>query len=123
MSHSEAQPTQVTTSKRDEVLVIAIDGRLTLSSGACDRLQTEIAGALDVGERRFVIDLGSVTKFDSSGFGELVAAYNQVSDQNGALALANPTDKFLRYLSVHMMDLSLGGGPYGSVEEAIEAVR
>jgi len=123
MSHSQAQPTQVTTRKPDQVVVIEIRGRLTLSSGACGRLRTEVGRALEAGERRIVIDLESVTKIDSSGFGELVAAHNQVSAHNGALVLANPTARFLRYLSVHMMDQSIGGGPYDSVQSAIDGLR
>lgn len=123
MSRSHAEPAEVRTRKAGEVLVVEISGRLTLASGACDRLRSEIADGLDAGERSFVIDLGSVTKFDSSGFGELVAAHNEVSGRSGAFATANPTPKFLRYLTVHMMNLSIGGGPYDSVEEAIAALE
>lgn len=123
MSQSHAEPAEVTTRKVEGVVIVEICGKLTLASGACERLQSEMARGLDTGDRKFVIDLGSVTKIDSSGFGELVASQNAVASQGGALALANPTSRFLRYLSVHMMNLPIGGGPYDSVEEAIAALE
>lgn len=123
MSQSQAHPARVTTTKMQDIVVIEIGGRLTVDSGACEQLRTAIEEALESGERLFVIDLESVSKIDSSGFGELVAAYNRVSGNKGALAMANPTSRILRYLSVHMMDLSLGGGPFDSVKAAVDSLR
>ena len=48
---------------------------------------------LDQGVTHIVIDLGDVTKIDSSGIGELVAAYTVVRDRGGTLELRGLSGK------------------------------
>ncbi|HSL16766.1 MAG TPA: STAS domain-containing protein [Methylomirabilota bacterium] len=77
-------------SKRDvgNVTVLELKGKVTIGSGDV-LLRETIEETVHQGANNVLVDLGGVSKMDSSGLGELVAAHNLVTDRGGRIALAN----------------------------------
>jgi len=69
-----------------EVLVIDIDGKMTIASGSA--AHDTILDALNRGEKKVLLDLEGVTTLDSSCVGELMAAYTSAKNRGAALKLA-----------------------------------
>jgi anti-sigma B factor antagonist len=74
------------------VIVIDVDGSLTLGDAA-DALRDKVRSLLQQGEKRLIVNLARVSYMDSSGLGELVAAFATASRQGGALKLVNLTKR------------------------------
>ena len=71
------------------VTVLTVKGRL-MSGPAANSLGKEISQALADQKQNLVVDLSGVTFLDSSGIGELVAAYTAAKKQGGAMKLVVP---------------------------------
>jgi anti-sigma B factor antagonist len=82
-----------------DVTVLALKGKVTIGSGDV-ALREAIDEALGKGRKNLVVDLGGVSKMDSSGLGELVAAHNTVTEQNGKIKLANIPNKVYNIMGV-----------------------
>ena len=82
-----------------DVTVLALKGKVTIGSGDV-ALREAIDEALGKGRKNLVVDLGGVSKMDSSGLGELVAAHNTVTEQNGKIKLANIPSKLYNIMGV-----------------------
>lgn len=67
-------------------VVISVDGQLIV--GNRHELKQKVMDALDVGERKIVIDFTNTGYIDSSGLGALVSLSKKVRDQGGELKLA-----------------------------------
>jgi anti-sigma B factor antagonist len=74
------------------VTVVDMSGRITLGEGSVI-LRDTIRDLLSKGEKKILLNLGSVTYIDSSGIGELVSAFTSVRNQGGELKLLNLTKK------------------------------
>ena len=68
-----------------DVLVLDLDGKLTIAAGSV--AHDEIARALADGETKILLDLEGVAVMDSSGVGELMAAYTSAKNKGAALKL------------------------------------
>lgn len=68
------------------VVVIGVDGQLIV--GNRHELKQKVMDALDVGERKIVIDFTNTGYIDSSGLGALVSLSKKIRDQSGDLRLA-----------------------------------
>jgi len=68
------------------VVVIGVDGQLIV--GNRHELKQKVVDALDVGERKVVIDFTNTGYIDSSGLGALVSLSKKIRDQGGDLKLA-----------------------------------
>jgi anti-sigma B factor antagonist len=68
------------------VVVISVDGQLIV--GNRHELKQKVMDALDVGERKIVIDFTNTGYIDSSGLGALVSLSKKIRDQGGELRLA-----------------------------------
>ena len=88
-------------SKNDigDVTVLALKGKITIGSGDV-ALRDAIDEAVNSGNKNLVVDLGGVSKMDSSGLGELVAAHNTVTEQNGSIKLAKIPSKLYNIMGV-----------------------
>ena len=88
-------------SKRDigNVTVVEIKGKVTIGSGDVV-LRDTIDQAVSSGKKNLVVDLGGVSKLDSSGLGELVAAHKTVVSDGGAIKLANIPSKLYNVMGV-----------------------
>jgi anti-anti-sigma factor len=72
--------------KEGDVLVIELRGRMSVGDGDAEAGQ-EIRSAAAAGERKILLDMKGVPVLDSSGVGELMAAYASVSRRGGTIKL------------------------------------
>ena len=88
-------------SKRDvgNVTVLALKGKVTIGSGDV-ALRDAIGEAVSGGKKNLLVDLGGVSKMDSSGLGELVAAHNTVTADSGTIKLAKIPSKLYNVMGV-----------------------
>lgn len=88
-------------SKRDvgDVTVLELKGKVMIGAGDV-QLRDAVDEALAGGSTRILVDLGGVSKMDSSGLGELVSAHNTVTGKGGRIALANLPSKLYDILGV-----------------------
>ncbi|MGH9379731.1 MAG: STAS domain-containing protein [Thermoanaerobaculia bacterium] len=70
------------------VTILEPHGKITIGEGDV-ALRDAVHQALDGGAKQLLIDLHRTTTIDSSGIGELVAAYTTVKNRGGALKLLN----------------------------------
>jgi len=82
-----------------EVRVIVLSGKITIGSGDV-KLRELIAGALDEGKTKILLDLAGVAAIDSSGIGEMVACYTTVTKRKGQLKLLRLSPKINDILQV-----------------------
>ena len=72
------------------VTVIDISGNITCEEGS-QLLRTTVQELSSQGSRSILLNLGEVTRVDTSGIGELVNAFTSVRNAGGELKLFNPT--------------------------------
>src|SRR5579862_9255786 len=77
----------LTTHEKGDVMIVGASGRLTLGEGT-SALRKSMRELVDAGTRRIVLDMADVTYIDSSGVGELVAAYTTVTAAGGELKIS-----------------------------------
>jgi anti-sigma B factor antagonist len=78
------------TRKLDSVTVLDMFGQLTIGEPV-GLFKNTVQEEIDRGERHFVINLGQVSHVDSSGLGQLIAAYVSIRKQPGNVVLLNLT--------------------------------
>ena len=72
------------------VTVIDISGNITCEEGSL-LLRNTVQELSSQGSRSILLNLGEVTRVDTSGVGELVSALTSVRSAGGELKLFNPT--------------------------------
>jgi anti-sigma B factor antagonist len=75
-----------------DVSVLDLSGRITLGEGS-STLRRLIRELVDSGRRKILLDLGDVDYIDSSGIGEMVAAYTTVRGAGGEIKLVHLTKR------------------------------
>ncbi len=70
------------------VTILEPKGKITIGAGDV-MLRDAIDAATRSGSAKLLLDLRGVSKMDSSGLGELIAAHNTVSDLGGMIKLMN----------------------------------
>ena len=75
-----------------DVFVLHLQGPITLGQ-ATERFRTLIQKALDSGKKNILLNMSEVFYIDSSGLGELVAAYTTATRRGGKLKLMKLTQK------------------------------
>lgn len=86
-------------SESGDVTVLALKGKITIGSGDV-ALRDAIDESVSRGQKKLLVDLGGVSKMDSSGLGELVAAHNTVTEGGGRISLANIPSKLYNIMGV-----------------------
>ena len=76
----------------DGVTILDLSGRITLGEGS-GTLREAVRDLVSKGSKKILLNLGEVDYIDSSGLGELVAAYTAVKNSGGDLKLVNLTKK------------------------------
>jgi anti-sigma B factor antagonist len=71
-----------------DVSVIDVAGQIKLGEGAVS-VRDAVRQLVGKNQKRILVNLGEVTYIDSSGIGELVAAFTTVTNQGGQLKLLN----------------------------------
>ena len=74
----------------EDVAIVDFSGKITLGEGSAivRKLVRDLVAA---GKRKILFDLSDVDYIDSSGIGEMVAAYTAVRSANGELKLIHLT--------------------------------
>lgn len=76
----------------DGVTILDLSGRITLGEGS-GTLRDAVRDLVSKGSKKILLNLADVDYIDSSGLGELVAAYTAVKNSGGDLKLVNLTKK------------------------------
>ena len=75
-----------------DVAVLDFSGKITLGEGS-STLRRMIRELITSGHRKILLDLGDVDYIDSSGIGEMVAAYTTVRNAQGELKIVRLTKR------------------------------
>jgi anti-sigma B factor antagonist len=89
----------LTTHEKGDVIIVDASGRLTLGEGTSS-LRKRMRELVEGGSRRIVLNLADVTYIDSSGIGELVAAYTTIATAGGELKLLNLAKRVHELLNI-----------------------
>ena len=76
-----------------DVTVVEIIGDITLSKGGDVIIKDKVQSLLQKGNRKIVLDLGSVSYVDSAGLGQLVQVYATTRHLDGQLKLLRVTKR------------------------------
>ena len=88
-------------SKREvgNVTILEPKGKITIGAGDVV-LRNAIEEAAHAGNSNVLLDLNGVSKMDSSGLGELIAAHNTVTGDGGTIKLMNIPSKLYGVLGI-----------------------
>jgi anti-sigma B factor antagonist len=75
-----------------DVIVLHLSGAITLGVGT-QKLRKLIHETLDAGKQNILLNMSEVVYLDSSGLGELVAAYTTTKNRGGNLKLMKLTQR------------------------------
>lgn len=82
-----------------QVHVLEIEGRITIGEG--DVVMREaIMGLLNAGQKNILLNMGRVSYMDSSGVGELLSCFTQVTEAGGHFKLLNISKKIQNLLHI-----------------------
>lgn len=104
--------------KDGDVTVFEVSGPVTIGEGDV-LIRESVRKALEAGERRILLDFDGVTALDSSGVGELIAAYTSIANSGGELKLSRLSPKVDSVLQVTRLSGILDSFP--NQEEALVA--
>lgn len=90
---------QIHTRELPDVVILDLDGRITLGEGASS-LRQAVKDLLMKGERRIILNLTKVQYVDSAGLGELVGIYVTVRNQGGEVKMTAVNSKILGLMQV-----------------------
>ncbi len=76
----------ITSRQREGVTILEPKGKITIGIGDV-ALRNAVHEAVGGGSKKILIDLSGVTTIDSSGIGEVVAAFTTVTNRGGKLKL------------------------------------
>jgi anti-anti-sigma factor len=82
-----------------DVTILEPKGKITIGSGDV-ALREAIEAATTGGSTKLLLDLQGVSKMDSSGLGELIAAHNEVTGGGGAIRLMKLPPKLYGVLGI-----------------------
>jgi len=74
------------------VIVVDLSGRIKLGEGSVTLRET-VKDLMSKGHKKILLNMGDISYIDSSGIGELVAAFTSVRNQGGELKLLHLTKK------------------------------
>jgi anti-sigma B factor antagonist len=82
-----------------DVIVLEPKGKITIGVGDVV-LREAVDQAVSRGTKNLLVDLKGVSKMDSSGLGELIAAHNSVTAGGGKIRLVNMPSKLHNVLGI-----------------------
>lgn len=104
----------------DDVVILDINGRLTLGEGAVT-LREAIQKLLEDGDRKFLLNLAEVDYVDSGGLGELITDFTTVRARGGQLKLLNLTRRIQDLLQITKLLTVFDS--FDNESEAIKSMR
>jgi anti-sigma B factor antagonist len=84
--------------QQSNTVVVDIAGKVTIGYDA--KMREAIAEAREAGARNILLNMRGVTRLDSSGIGELVAAHASVTKAGGRLLLVGLPNKVATVLQI-----------------------
>ena len=102
-----------------QTTVVEIAGKVTIGYDA--KMRDAILEATDAGARNVLLKMDRVTKIDSSGIGELVAAHQRITTDGGRFLLVGLPAKLAAPLQIANLMGILES--YPNVEEALAALE
>ena len=90
---------KISTRERDGVTILEPKGKITIGVGDV-ALREAVLEQLEAGHKKILIDMSGVGTMDSSGIGELVAAYTSVNNRGGKLKLLKLPPKISDILQI-----------------------
>ena len=84
--------------QQSETVVVDIAGKVTIGYDA--KMRDTINEAREAGAKNILLNMRGVTRLDSSGIGELVAAHASVTNAGGRLLLVGLPDKVATVLQI-----------------------
>lgn len=85
--------------QRDGATILDLQGRITIGEGDV-ALREAVLAAVGEGATNILLNMGRVRSIDSSGVGELVAAYTTVTNRGGSLRLFSMPKRVLGVLEI-----------------------
>lgn len=85
--------------QRDGATILDLQGRITIGEGDV-ALREAVLAAVGEGATNILLNMGRVRTIDSSGVGELVAAYTTVTNRGGKLRLFSLPKRVLGVLEI-----------------------
>ncbi|MXZ39542.1 MAG: STAS domain-containing protein [Holophagales bacterium] len=85
--------------QRDGATILDLQGRITIGEGDV-ALREAVLAAVGEGATSILLNMGRVRSIDSSGVGELVAAYTTVTNRGGKLRLFSMPSRILGVLQI-----------------------
>jgi len=82
-----------------DVTIVDLTGRITLGEGS-SVLRDTVKDLAAKGQKKILLNLGDISYIDSSGIGELVAAFTSVRNQGGEMKLLHLTKKMHDLLQI-----------------------
>lgn len=107
------------TSSQDDTAVLEIAGRVTIGHDA--KMREAIDEAIEGGAKNILLNMQRVSKIDSSGIGELVAAHNRITDAGGRLLLVSLSDRLGTLLQITNLMGVLE--TYDDIEDALSSLQ
>jgi anti-sigma B factor antagonist len=83
----------------NDVTILEPKGKVTIGAGDV-MLRDAIEAATKSGKSKLLVDLHGVSKMDSSGLGELVAAHNSVTGSGGTIRLMKLPSKLYNVMGI-----------------------
>jgi anti-anti-sigma factor len=86
----------------NDVTVLDLEGNLALNEIA--RFRNHVAGAIDAGARKLIVNLARVKYMDSRGLGELISCYTALRRVNGHVKLLHLNNRLQYLLAITNLD-------------------
>lgn len=103
----------------DGMNVLDVTGEIDVYTAP--QFKEAINSVLSGGQKHLIIDFAQVTYMDSSGFGALLSATKRLKPIGGTVNLIKCNGSIDRILKITRLNTVFG--IYGSIEEALEAVK
>ncbi len=85
--------------QRDGATILDLQGKITIGEGDV-ALRDAVSEAVGAGATNILLNMGRVRMIDSSGVGELIAAYTTVTNRGGRLGLFSLPSRVLGVLQI-----------------------
>jgi anti-sigma B factor antagonist len=92
----------VRVSNLEQVTLVQVNGRVDGTNAG--QLGSALAGQIDSGKTRIVLDLSSVEYMSSAGLREIVMAYKRVQRSAGDVRIVQPSQRVMELLEVSGLD-------------------
>ena len=113
----------INTYEVDGITVVEPRGRLGSGSRPGKALRRLRRKLIDAGRRHFVLDLKAARPVDEATALEIIAFHTMAAREDCITLLANLSKELNGSLEAQAFDPTLGGGPYESVDSAIDSLK